>query len=251
MSVRVLSAGLTDRGQRRARNEDAYLIAAAVHLDVVADGMGGHRAGDVASALAIDEMRRCLVKESSGAPLGERMAEAVIRADRRIREQAASDATREGMGTTVTALAVDPEEERTVIVHVGDSRAYLLRDGRLSQLTRDHTWVQDQVDAGALTPAEARRHPYSSVLTQAAGVGDEIVPQVLRAAAVPGDVYLLCTDGLTNMLSDVAIERILEDTMHAGLDAAARALVAAANDRGGVDNITAVLLRVESVTPAA
>ncbi len=179
------------------------------------------------------------------------MAEAVVGADRRIRSEAAGSSEREGLGTTLTALLLEPADARLVIVHVGDSRAYLIgRGGGLRQLTRDHTWVQEQVDAGALPAGEARGHPRANILTHALGVSDRVTPDVLERDARPGDVYLLYTDGLTNMLTDVVIERIVRESAALGLAATARALVDAANEAGGIDNITAVLVEVEQITRA-
>ena len=256
MSPHLATAGLTDRGRRRSRNEDTFLIDPELGLVVVADGMGGHSAGHIASALAADELRRQLTRPEpmpsslgaqggSPSPLCERMVKAVKRADIRVRSEGAMATEREGMGTTLTALVVRPEEGRMIIGHVGDSRAYIYEDRRLRQLTRDHTWIQEQLDSRALPADEARGHPWAHVLAQGVGVGDDISPQILEQDARSGQIYLICTDGLTNMLPDAAMERILEGALPDGLDAAARALVDAANEQGGVDNITVVLVRVE------
>ena len=256
MSVRVAIAGVTDQGRQRKRNEDTLLVDPAAGLALVADGMGGHRAGDVASRLAAAELHERIaaappasmsVSEGSRSPLGERMAEAVLRADARVRAEGVGGGDQEGMGTTLTALVLRPEDRRAVIGHVGDSRAYRYEGGRLRQITRDHTWVQEQIDAGRLSPGDAHGHPYSHVLAQAVGVGDDVVPDVIETEAAVGQLHLLCTDGLTNMLTETAMERILEDTLPAGLEATARALVDAANERGGADNITVVLARLENV----
>ena len=150
------------------------------------------------------------------------------------------------MGTTLTALILRRDEGRAAIAHVGDSRAYLYEEGRLRQLTRDDTWVQQQVDAGRLSAAEARLHPWSHVITQGIGVGEEVRPALVERELAPGQTYLLCTDGLTTMLADAAIESILEDALPDGLEAATRALVAAANAHGGNDNITVVLVRADA-----
>jgi protein phosphatase len=237
-------ASATDRGRARVRNEDAHTVDGALGLLVVADGMGGHPAGDVASATAAEEVTRALGDPASREPLGARMREAVLRADARVRAAAAVDPARHGMGTTVTALIAPPGGARVVIGHVGDSRAYVFAQGRVRQLTRDHTWIEEQIAAGKLTRQQAHGHRWGHVLTQAAGAGDVITPDVLELDASSGEVYLLCTDGLTNMLTDLAIERTLEDTLPLGLEAAAWALVDGANDRGGIDNITVALLRV-------
>ena len=248
-------AAATDRGHSRVRNEDAYVIDAGLGLLIVADGMGGHPAGDVASALAAEEVRRWLRTTeaashgsddpASRATPGERMFEAVRMADARVREDATAHPERAGMGTTLTALMTHSVEPRVVIGHVGDSRAYFMEGGQVRQLTSDHTWIQQQIDAGTMAPAQALRHRWAHVLTQAVGVGDEIHPDVLEIGTRTGQLYLLCTDGLTNMLTDQSIERTLDGTLSDGLDAAAWALVDAANDRGGIDNITVALLRID------
>lgn len=247
-------SGLSDVGRMRRRNEDAYAVLDAPALIVVADGMGGHPAGDVASALAVRAVRLALadgrplppadaVFEDSPTPLGRRMLEAVEMAERTITEASDRNPEQRGMGTTLTAMVFRPEDGRWAIGHVGDSRAYRWADGRLKQLTRDHTWVQEQVERGAIPPEEAHGHPWGHILAQALGTGGSR-PQVVEGRARPGDTYLLCTDGLTTMLTDVAMERILEDVLPEGLDAVASALVDTANDRGGVDNITVALARV-------
>ena len=256
MSLRFTAAGFTDRGRTRPRNEDSFLTDLELGLAVVADGMGGHRAGHIASAMATAELRRQLTRpgplpSSRGAragspsPLGERMADAVRSVDARVRSDAALAPERAGMGTTLTALVVRCEELRTIIGHVGDSRAYLYEKQRLRQLTRDHTWVQEQVDRGALPVERAPGHPWGHVLAQGVGVGDHISPELLEQDASPGQLYLLCTDGLTNMLPDAAMERTITEALPGGLDATARTLVAAANEQGGLDNITVVLVSLE------
>ncbi len=237
-------AAASDRGRSRTRNEDAHLVDGSVGLIVVADGMGGHPAGDLASALAVQEVAAHLRAPASPGPLGARMRQAVLRADARVRDGGSTEPAHLGMGTTLTALLAPPGGGRAVIGHVGDSRAYLFDQRGIRQLTRDHTWIEQQIAAGALTRDEAHGHRWSHVLTQAAGSGDEIAPDVLELDATPGQVYVLCSDGLTNMLTDLAIERTLEDILPEGLEATAWALVDRANDRGGIDNITVALLRV-------
>ena len=258
------SAALTHVGLRRAKNEDCIAIGTKIisesmvepwvalqELDrpricLVADGMGGHPAGDVASGLAASEVQRHFATyRGSPAELGDSMAEAVHRADARVRQEGDADPERNGMGTTLTALMIPLPPSRAVIGHIGDSRAYVYEGGHLRQLSRDHTWVQQQIDAGLLSPGDARGHPWAHVLSQALGVGDELPCDVIEREVVPGQVYLLCTDGLTTMLPDLAIERALEDALPRGIDAAARALVDAANDRGGVDNVTVALIAIE------
>jgi protein phosphatase len=214
--------------------------------------MGGHPAGDVASSVAAGEVVRrlgALIDQASTdggslGPLGARMAEAVRGAEDEVRRASLEDPHREGMGTTLTALMVDPGSRRAVLGHVGDSRGYRFRSGNLERLTHDHTWVQEQVDAGRLTAMQARRHPYASTLTQAVGVDPPTHPDILEMEAEPGDVFLLCSDGLSGMVPDERIEALVRE--HAGdLEGLARSLVDAANHQGGADNITVAILSVE------
>jgi protein phosphatase len=214
--------------------------------------MGGHPAGDVASAVAADEVARCLgahidrasTDGGSLGPLGVKMAEAVRGAENEVRRASLEDPNREGMGTTLTALMLDLRSRRAVLGHVGDSRGYRVRQGNLERLTHDHTWVQEQVDAGRLTAVQARRHPYASTLTQAVGVDPPTHPDILELEAEPGDVFLLCSDGLSGMVSDDRIEALVRE--HApDLEGLASSLVDAANREGGADNITVAILTVE------
>lgn len=195
-SQQLATAALTDRDRQRRRNEDAYVLDPDRGIAVVADGMEGHPAGDVASALAADEVERHLVggrpppspvpsQPGSPSALGERMVEAVRVADARLRSEAGANARRKGMGTTLTAMMIRPDEGRVTIGHVGDSRAYLYEGCRLRQLTRDDTWVQEQVDAGTLSRGQARMHPRGHVLTKGVGVGDGIRPGLLEGETVP------------------------------------------------------------------
>lgn len=243
--MRIRAAGETDVGRVRARNEDALLQRPARGFVAVADGMGGHAAGDIASRIAVDVLdERTAHLPDSGRP--EYIRESVLAAHQAILKAADADTSLEGMGTTVTALFVDPDMEpaRCILVHVGDSRAYRLRAGALEQLTRDQTWVQDQIDAGALSPEQARGHPYSSVITSALGIRNAPVDvQLLAPDCAPGDLFLLCSDGLIARLEDDELRSIL--VAHHDLHRAARALVDAANEAGGPDNITVALVQLE------
>lgn len=236
-------SGHTDVGRVRARNEDALLQQPLRGIAAVADGMGGHAAGDVASRIAVDvldDWTRDLGPDPAGA-----LVEAMQAANQAIIRAARADPELQGMGTTLTALRVHPTDG-CVIAHVGDSRAYRLRDGSLEQLTRDQTWVQEQVDAGTISSDNARTHPFSSILTGALGIeGEELDIEVLEPECEPGDTFLLCSDGLVARLNDDQILTVLEE--HADdLDGAAQALVAAANEAGGPDNITVALIRCRS-----
>jgi protein phosphatase len=250
------AAARTDIGRVRRRNEDAVRVEVALGLVVVADGMGGHPAGDLASTVAIEALleplRRSLepsMPTISGPALGAAMAEAVRSADRAVRRAAWEDAARAEMGTTLTALLLPPGAERAVIGHVGDSRAYRFRSGALELLTRDHSWVWDQVVEGRLTPEQAWAHPRRNLLTQALGVDAPVEPDALEVEAHPGDVFLLCSDGLSGMLRDSDIEALLVERLRDGLDAAAAALVEEANRLGGKDNVTVALVEVGGSAP--
>jgi PPM family protein phosphatase len=235
-------AGRTDTGRVRARNEDALLQRPDRGLFAVADGMGGHAGGDIASRIAVD-----ILDERTAAGNGDVAAEleAAVRAGHEaILRAAAADSELRGMGTTLTALHFNGARH-CVIAHVGDSRAYRYRGGSLSQLTRDQTWVQEQVDAGLLSARQARHHPYSAMLTGALGIAEvDLEVEIIQLEPEPDDLFLLCTDGLVARLDDDDIGRFLAEGEELG--AIADALVAAANDAGGPDNITVALVRVAS-----
>lgn len=213
--------------------------------------MGGHAAGDIASRIAID-----VVDDRSAhlptAGRGDYFAATIREAHEAILRAAAAEPSLQGMGTTLTLLHLDPATGHGTIAHIGDSRAYRWRDGSLERLTRDQTWVQDQIDAGVLTPEQARGHPYSAMLTSALGVDRDLDIQLADPDARAGDLFLLCSDGLTARLADDDLGTVLEssiadDGAEPGthlLARAARALVNAANDAGGPDNITVALLQV-------
>jgi serine/threonine protein phosphatase PrpC len=224
------AAACTDVGRLRQSNEDALVLSDPVFA--VADGMGGARAGEVASAMAVAALHGL-----DGGP--DELVRALEGVNARIHQAARDDASLAGMGTTLTAAVVHGDE--VAIAHVGDSRAYLWRDGRLRQVTDDHSLVAELIRRGALTPAEAERHPQRSVITRALGAEAGVEVDLVRLAPESGDVLLLCSDGLTGMVGDDEIGRILG----AGgpLERTAQLLVQAANGAGGEDNVTAVLVR--------
>ena len=229
--------GLTDAGRKRRRNEDAYVCRPP--LFAIADGMGGAQAGEIASKEAVD----ALLGESDGdgASPEEHVVALIQDANRRVYERAAGDEAVSGMGTTMTvALVVDPE---VWIGHVGDSRAYLIRGGRLEQLTEDHSLVAELVRSGKLSPEEAETHPQRSVITRVLGTDPDVDVDTFSVPARPGDVFMLCSDGLTSMVAD---DRILElvEKHRKDLKKAAKALIDAANKSGGEDNITIVLFEI-------
>lgn len=252
---RLELAGRTHMGRVRDRNEDHWTADEGLGLVAVADGMGGHPAGDVASRLAVETVvqelsgsggsRSPSSRTSEGEGAGGRMAEAVRSANRRILEDGEENPERMGMGTTLTVLTLDPEEGRYRVAHVGDSRAYLLRDASLEPLTRDQTPLQREVDAGRMTREEARVHPMSNVLAQALGTAPEVDPQVTAGEARAGDLFLVCSDGLTAVLSDARIETLVAEDEDGPLEEIADLLVEATLNGGAPDNVTVALARLK------
>jgi len=232
----------TDTGRQRRANEDSHLARAP--LFVVADGMGGAQAGEVASRIAIESFQDGL--QDAAAPEAA-LAELTQRANAHIHELSHSNAEQAGMGTTLTAVYVG--EREISIAHVGDSRAYRLRDGVLERLTEDHSLVDELLRQGRLTPEEALEHPQRSVITRALGPEGAVEVDTRSYSARDGDVYLLCSDGLTTMLAEDRLAELL--LAHASLREAGEALIAAANEAGGRDNITVVLLRLEELGDGA
>jgi PPM family protein phosphatase len=231
------AAGITDPGRRRLRNEDAFICEPP--LFAVADGMGGARAGEVAAGLAATAL-----EEAGAETRGEEGVVALItEANRRIWERSLSDPQTAGMGTTVTAALVDASSGSVGIGHVGDSRAYLLRGDRIEQLTTDHSLVAELVQSGVLTPEEAERHPQRSAITRALGTESTVEVDAFTVHSQPGDLFLICSDGLSSMITtdemQDAIERADRDPARA-----VEALVQAANAHGGEDNVTVVMFEM-------
>ena len=238
------AAWLTDTGRRRVRNEDAYVFEPP--LFAIADGMGGARAGEVAAGLAAAALKDGRGTVSDEASLEARIAEA----NRQVWERSVADPRTAGMGTTVTVAFVDQPASRVVFGHVGDSRAYRLRGDELEQVTTDHSLVAELVESGVLTPEEAERHPQRSAITRAVGTERAIEADVFSLPGEMGDLFLLCSDGLTDMLSETEIADVLV-AAERDPEAAARALVDAANAHGGEDNVTVVLFELVEGAPAA
>ncbi len=230
-------AELTDTGRQRRANQDAYLARAP--LFVVADGMGGAQAGEIASQTAIEVLSAGIT--SAGGSLEQRLSQAVQQANAQIHSLSVADDERAGMGTTVTAAYIG--EDAVTLVHVGDSRCYRWRDEALERLTDDHSLVEEMVRQGQLTPEQAADHPQRSIITRALGPEAVVTPDSQTVGARDGDLLLLCSDGLTTMISDDEIAAVLAADQP--LRAAAKALIALANEAGGRDNITVVLLRLE------
>jgi PPM family protein phosphatase len=228
----------SDTGRQRRANEDSFFVRSP--LFVVADGMGGAQAGEVASRLAAETFAAGLPDDGTSE---QRLETRVREANQRIHDVSREDHALNGMGTTLTAAYIDGDE--LTLAHVGDSRAYLLRAGELSRLTRDHTLVEELVRRGELTEQEAAEHPQRSIITRALGPEPDIDIDLHTHRVHPGDVLLLCSDGLTGMIGEVEVAEILSGAT--SLRDAGRALVDAANEAGGRDNITVVLFRLEEV----
>jgi len=240
MSV-LASSARTDTGRKRRRNEDALVCEPP--LFAVADGMGGAKAGEVASRLAAETLRE---QEFGDLPAPEQTVELIREANRRVFAYSSENASARGMGTTMTVALV--EENKVTIGHVGDSRAYLLRDEQLTQLTQDHSLVAELVRSGRLSAEEAESHPRRSVITRALGTDSEVEVDVFSLQGQDRDIYLLCSDGLTSMVSDDEIASLLSASRD-DLDEAGKKLVDAANQAGGEDNISVVLFSLEGVEP--
>ena len=253
--MRLTSFGKTDEGKRRTNNEDSFLANDRLGLYAVADGIGGHEGGEVASRLAMEALSGILRKQftdirsvAKSEVSGEidqcitSLRGAFDFANTMIREAAARDPDLAGMGTTVTAVLLRPGV--SIFAHVGDSRAYLFRDGTLKQLTLDHSLVAEQMRSGLITPDQARISPYRHVITRSVGIRPEVQADLGKFEVEKNDILLLCTDGLTEMVTDDDIARILNSETP---PAAAEALIRLANDNGGVDNITVVVVKIEDV----
>jgi protein phosphatase len=237
------SSSCTNAGRKRLQNEDRFVEQPPIFA--IADGMGGAQAGEVAAALAASALT-----ESPADGGGETRVIALIQeANRRVHERASTDAATSGMGTTMTVALVG-DEGKVTIGHVGDSRAYLFRDDRLEQLTDDHSLVAELVRRGELSPQEAEIHPQRSVITRALGTDPDVDVDAFSIAAQPGDVYLICSDGLSDMVGAEDIEEIVR-RYRDDLKQAAKALIQAANRAGGDDNITAVVFDIVDGEPAA
>ena len=234
------SAAASDVGLRRRANEDAYAVVPELGLYVVADGLGGHQAGQHASRLAV-EATVGVVRSLRGAPasLTEKLRYAVTNANREVFEASVQDPERAGMGTTLVALLV--EEGRAALAHVGDSRAYRVAAGHIRQLTDDHSVVGELLRSHQISPDDARDHPHRHVLTRALGIRPAVQADLGELDFAPGDVFVLCTDGLTNLVMDEEIAKGVGEGEN--LERACRHLVELANARGGEDNITVALVR--------
>lgn len=240
--MKLRSTGRSDVGLKREANEDFFAIDPDARLFVVADGLGGHVAGRVASELAVGCFLDTMREPGNGEGDFDRLRSACARAHDAILERAAGDSGLQGMGTTLAALWFRPG--RVVLLHVGDSRIYLFRDRKLHGLTFDHSLVNEMVFRGALTRGQARTHPYRHVITRALGVGDAIEPDTVDLQPRNGDLYLLCSDGITGQIDHEDLSQVLL-AGDRDLDAMVEQLIDIANESGGDDNATAVLVAYE------
>jgi serine/threonine protein phosphatase PrpC len=253
--MKLISFGKTDQGKTRKNNEDTFLADDRLGLYAVADGIGGQEGGEVASRLAVEALSGMLREQFTGGRNAEAsevsqeadqyissLRGAVAFANTTIRQAADQDPALTGMGTTLTAVLLRPRT--SLFAHVGDSRAYLFRDGTLRQLTEDHSLVAEQMRAGLITAEQARMSPYRHVITRSVGIHPEVHADFGMFEIEKNDIFLLCTDGLTEMVEDDDIARILGNKTPS---ASAESLIRQANDNGGVDNITVVVVRIEDV----
>ena len=242
--MKLLHAARTDVGMIRSGNEDNFSVdsTATRGLFIVADGMGGHAAGEVASEMAVQIVQRELapIRDLDGDDVAQLVGGALRKANRAIHDRTLHEVDKQGMGTTASVLVVSGA--RYMIGQIGDSRVYLLRDGNFAQLTKDHSYVQEQVDAGFLTPEQARYHPYSNVITRCVGASQDVEPDIYRGEVRAGDLYLVASDGLTGMVDDRRLSQLLAS--RAEPERKVQALISEANGRGGLDNITAIIVQV-------
>ena len=251
--MRIVSGGQSDVGQQRANNEDCFRIVQPLNLFVISDGMGGEAHGEIASAMAVETVVNTCMGEGTGtvavaaetqagwSDKTRRLLDAAQLANKKIYESAETNPQQQGMGATLTAAWIN--EEKLSVVHVGDSRIYLLRSGVLQQLTSDHSLVAEQVRRGILTVAEAEHSELQSVLMRALGTQPEVEVDAEEHILFPGDILLLCTDGLTRMVAEQQIAALLQSESDPGR--AAEKLVALANENGGADNVTVVVVHME------
>ena len=250
--MRITSCGMTDVGMKRTNNEDAYLINDELNLFVVCDGMGGHVGGELASSIAVNTVEEVLstIEADPAADLPddpieatrEKIRYAIRLAGKRIYEKAVAEPEFKGMGTTVIVLLVDGGN--AYVAHVGDSRAYVVREDLIEQLTEDHSLVNEKIRAGVLTPEEAKTHKLRNIITRSLGYMEEVEVDIQVRAVRRGDKFMLCSDGLSNHVSTAEIGEIV--ARH-GPQKSARKLIQLACDRGGDDNITVVVVRVDEV----
>lgn len=250
--MRIIGYGDTNKGKVRSANEDSFLVDNERMLYIVADGMGGHQGGGYASSHAVAKIQeevasreleqnstRPVSQNADKSPIQVRLKSALLAANDLLYKKALEDPALRGMGTTCVAVQFDPQFIN--IAHVGDSRLYVMRDGQFRQVTRDHSWVQEQVDSGVLTEEEAASHPLKNIITRSLGHDRDLLVDLYKAEYKPRDRFLMCSDGLTNMVPDATIKKVLGETPP---DAAIPQLINLALDGGGLDNITVVIVEL-------
>lgn len=255
--MKVVHAGLSDVGRKREHNEDSFVIVGEDSLFVVADGMGGHAAGEVASRIAVNAIADFIASTRRDAEItwpyeydtslsvaSNRLKTSIRIANQKIIDTIAQRRDLEGMGTTLVSVLLN--DTTACVAHVGDSRSYHVRGEQITQLTGDHSWVNEQIKLGFLSKEDAVRHPFRNVVTRALGSKEDVQVDLVEKPLEPGDSVLLCSDGLNTMMGDDEILRIIADA-GADVDSAVKRLVDHANEQGGEDNVTAVLLHVKSV----
>jgi PPM family protein phosphatase len=252
--LKIQAAGLSDRGLKRSHNEDSLSVVPDLGLFIVADGMGGHNAGEVASRQAIEsivEFLRDIPSDSDTWPIPpnsnlndmeNRIVGAVKLANRDVCKLSMEHPEYHGMGTTLVGMLLDPPNEQISIAHVGDSRAYRLREGKLAKITLDHSWVEEQLQRGIITPEEAKNHRWKNVITRALGNKLDVEVEVQSSDVRPGDLFMLCSDGLSGMVEHEELERIA--LTYPDLEECAQQLIRGANENGGHDNISLILVRI-------
>ncbi len=253
MSVKVESYGMSNVGMKRFQNEDSYLINSDLGLYIVADGMGGHLGGEYASKLAVKTVEAWIERlisdpdvtqitgvNTQDADIGDQLRHAIQEASRRIYQEAISDERYQGMGTTTVATMLDGHS--LYIANVGDSRAYLIRDGNIQQLTEDHSLVSEQIKAGVISEADARGHKLKNIITRSVGYQEDVEIDITIHQVKQDDKILLCSDGLSNLVEDEEIKKTVSDN---DLPEACEDLIKLANSRGGDDNITVIILHFD------
>jgi PPM family protein phosphatase len=257
-ALTIAASGLTDVGQRRDHNEDAFIVDPDLKLFVVADGMGGHAGGGTASRLAVETIRDAVKRARDRDPtlfgsgtgvedsaLPDVLREAVEAAGARIFQTAQAEPDLQGMGTTVTAALV--EGAAAFVAHVGDSRCYLVRDGRIYQVSEDHSLVNEQLKAGAISAEEAKHSRFKNIITRSVGFEQQVQVDLMGVELQENDALVICCDGLSNLVDDPEILQVVDETP---VDDAPARLIALANARGGDDNITVIVIRARAALPA-
>ncbi len=253
--MKIIYHAISDVGRKRSANEDSYLADGKLLLFVVADGMGGHAAGEVASRIAVESIEDFITFTNNDKEItwpfefdetltmaGNRLKSAIQTAHAKVLEATSQKKEFQGMATTVVAVLV--EDDKAQVAHVGDSRAYMVREDKLIQLTSDHSWVNEQLRTGAITSQQARNHPYRNIVTRALGGPNPVDVDISEETLKNGDIILLCSDGLNTMVTDEQILDILTRNRE-DLEKACQELISTANQNGGEDNVTAVLVKCE------